>query len=86
MEINNNVEDCAALAEALSMPTEYLIEFIFQLYTNKCASMFRYFMNDGMLQIMSVNMSDQGIYTCIARTSLDEDNATALLTVLGKMV
>ncbi|XP_056279234.1 neural cell adhesion molecule L1-like protein isoform X3 [Pseudoliparis swirei] len=42
----------------------------------------RYFMNDGMLQIMSVNMSDQGIYTCIARTSLDEDNATALLTVL----
>ncbi|XP_034393105.1 neural cell adhesion molecule L1-like protein isoform X1 [Cyclopterus lumpus] len=42
----------------------------------------RYFMDDGMLQIMSVNLSDQGIYTCIARTSLDEDNATALLTVL----
>ncbi|XP_054464593.1 neural cell adhesion molecule L1-like protein isoform X2 [Anoplopoma fimbria] len=42
----------------------------------------RYFMDDGMLQIMSVNLSDQGIYKCIARTSLDEDNATALLTVL----
>uniref|UniRef100_A0A4W6CAE4 Cell adhesion molecule L1-like b n=1 Tax=Lates calcarifer TaxID=8187 RepID=A0A4W6CAE4_LATCA len=42
----------------------------------------RYFVDDGMLQIMSVNLSDQGIYTCIARTSLDEDNATALLTVL----
>lgn len=48
--------------------------------------MFRYFVDDNMLQIMNVNQSDQGIYTCIARTSLDEDNATALLTVLGKMV
>ncbi|TNN87711.1 Neural cell adhesion molecule L1-like protein [Liparis tanakae] len=46
----------------------------------------RYFMNEGVLQIMSVNMSDQGIYTCIARTSLDEDNATALLTVLEFIV
>ncbi|XP_032376525.1 neural cell adhesion molecule L1-like protein isoform X12 [Etheostoma spectabile] len=42
----------------------------------------RYFVDDGMLQIMNVNQSDQGIYTCIARTSLDEDNATAILTVL----
>ncbi|KAM7404540.1 hypothetical protein PAMP_011882 [Pampus punctatissimus] len=42
----------------------------------------RYFVDDGMLQIMNVNLSDQGLYTCIARTNLDEDNATALLTVL----
>ncbi|XP_053281049.1 neural cell adhesion molecule L1-like protein isoform X6 [Pleuronectes platessa] len=42
----------------------------------------RYFMDDGMLQIMNVNLSDQGIYTCIARTNLDEDNAAAHLTVL----
>uniref|UniRef100_A0A7N8XM24 Neural cell adhesion molecule L1-like protein n=1 Tax=Mastacembelus armatus TaxID=205130 RepID=A0A7N8XM24_9TELE len=42
----------------------------------------RYFVDNGMLQIMNVNLSDQGMYTCIARTSLDEDNATALLTVL----
>ncbi|KAM9351194.1 cell adhesion molecule L1-like a isoform 2-T3 [Symphorus nematophorus] len=42
----------------------------------------RYFVDDGMLQIMNVNLSDQGLYTCIARTSLDEDNATALLTIL----
>ncbi|XP_070765762.1 cell adhesion molecule L1-like a isoform X2 [Enoplosus armatus] len=42
----------------------------------------RYFAGDGMLQIMNVNLSDEGIYTCIARTSLDEDNATALLIVL----
>lgn len=48
--------------------------------------MFRYFADYGMLQIMSVNLSDQGAYTCVARTSLDEDNATALLTVLGEMV
>ncbi|XP_044067311.1 cell adhesion molecule L1-like a isoform X5 [Siniperca chuatsi] len=42
----------------------------------------RYFVANGVLQIMNVNLSDQGIYTCIARTSLDEDNAIALLTVL----
>uniref|UniRef100_A0A8D0D366 Cell adhesion molecule L1-like b n=1 Tax=Sander lucioperca TaxID=283035 RepID=A0A8D0D366_SANLU len=53
-----------------------------RLHTNKFAYMFRYFVDDNMLQIMNVNQSDQGIYTCIARTSLDEDNATALLTVL----
>lgn len=42
----------------------------------------RYSVDDGMLKIMNVNLSDQGIYTCIARTNLDEDNASALLTVL----
>ncbi|KAF7659163.1 hypothetical protein LDENG_00002490 [Lucifuga dentata] len=42
----------------------------------------RYFADDVMLQIMHVNQSDQGTYTCIARTSLDEDNSTAHLTVL----
>lgn len=42
----------------------------------------RHFVDDDMLQIMSVNLSDEGMYTCVARTSLDEDNATALLTVL----
>lgn len=39
-----------------------------------------------MLQIMNVNLSDEGMYTCIARTGLDEDSATALLTVLGKTI
>lgn len=42
----------------------------------------RYSVDDGTLQIMNVNLRDQGIYTCIARTSLDEDSATALFTVL----
>lgn len=41
-------------------------------------------MVDGMLRIMNVALSDGGIYTCVARTSLDEMNATALLTVLGE--
>ncbi|XP_041655398.1 neural cell adhesion molecule L1-like protein isoform X2 [Cheilinus undulatus] len=45
-------------------------------------SRFRYIADDWMLQIMNVNLSDQGFYTCIARTHLDEVNATALLTVL----
>lgn len=37
-----------------------------------------------MLQIMNVALDDGGIYMCIARTSLDETNVTALLTVLGE--
>lgn len=45
---------------------------------------FRYTVAGGMLQIMKVVLSDGGMYTCIARTSLDEMNATALLTVLGE--
>ncbi|XP_014884107.1 cell adhesion molecule L1-like a isoform X2 [Poecilia latipinna] len=43
---------------------------------------FRYKMEGDQLQIRDVNISDQGSYTCIARTSLDEDTATAFLTVL----
>lgn len=42
----------------------------------------RYIMEGDVLQIMNVNLSDQGMYTCIARTSLDEDTASAFLTVL----
>lgn len=45
---------------------------------------FRYVMDGGMLRIMNVDLSDGGLYTCIARTSLDEENATAFLTVLGE--
>lgn len=40
-------------------------------------------MEGDVLQVMNVNLSDQGMYTCIARTSLDEDTASAFLTVLG---
>ncbi|XP_037832766.1 neural cell adhesion molecule L1-like protein isoform X3 [Kryptolebias marmoratus] len=43
---------------------------------------FRYSVKGGLLQIMNVNLSDQGTYTCIAKTHLDEDAATAVLTVL----
>uniref|UniRef100_A0A3P8V7P1 Neural cell adhesion molecule L1 n=1 Tax=Cynoglossus semilaevis TaxID=244447 RepID=A0A3P8V7P1_CYNSE len=42
----------------------------------------RYFVEDGTLQIMSVNLTDEGTYSCTARTSLDEDSATAYVTVL----
>ncbi|XP_024149497.1 neural cell adhesion molecule L1-like protein isoform X2 [Oryzias melastigma] len=43
---------------------------------------FRYIRGDHKLQIMNVNLRDQGLYTCIARTRLDEVNATALIIVL----
>uniref|UniRef100_A0A8C7XXG5 Neural cell adhesion molecule L1-like protein n=1 Tax=Oryzias sinensis TaxID=183150 RepID=A0A8C7XXG5_9TELE len=42
----------------------------------------RYIRGDHNLQIMNVNLRDQGMYTCIARTSLDEVRATALIIVL----
>ncbi|XP_047463395.1 neural cell adhesion molecule L1-like protein isoform X3 [Mugil cephalus] len=42
----------------------------------------RYSMDTDGLQIMNVNLSDEGRYTCTATTSLDEDTAGALLTVL----
>lgn len=45
---------------------------------------FRYAVDGGMLRIMNADLSDGGLYACIARTSLDEENATALLTVLGE--
>ncbi|XP_022520142.2 cell adhesion molecule L1-like a isoform X4 [Astyanax mexicanus] len=38
--------------------------------------------NGGLLQIFNVSHNDKGLYTCIARTSLDEDTATARVTVL----
>ncbi|KAM4610533.1 cell adhesion molecule L1-like a isoform 2-T4 [Polymixia lowei] len=42
----------------------------------------RYSTDGGKLQIMNVNKSDQGVYTCTARTNLDKDTASAVLTVL----
>nr|XP_054601796.1 neural cell adhesion molecule L1-like protein isoform X3 [Nothobranchius furzeri] len=42
----------------------------------------RYNVTGGWLQIMNVNLRDEGRYTCIAKTNLDQDSASALLTVL----
>ncbi|XP_049893720.1 neural cell adhesion molecule L1-like protein isoform X4 [Epinephelus moara] len=42
----------------------------------------RYFVEDGILQIINVSHSDQGVYTCVARTPVDQDSASALLMVL----
>uniref|UniRef100_A0A1A7WN48 Neural cell adhesion molecule L1 n=1 Tax=Iconisemion striatum TaxID=60296 RepID=A0A1A7WN48_9TELE len=42
----------------------------------------RYNVTGGWLQIMNVNMRDEGRYTCIAKTNLDQDSASAVLTVL----
>ncbi|XP_051518827.1 cell adhesion molecule L1-like a isoform X1 [Myxocyprinus asiaticus] len=41
-----------------------------------------YFIEDGILQIVNVSHSDEGNYTCIVRTSLDQDRASAYITVL----
>lgn len=43
----------------------------------------RYQVDEGVLLVLSVNRSDQGVYTCIARTHMDQTTASAVLTVLG---
>ncbi|KAL4655901.1 neural cell adhesion molecule L1-like protein [Arapaima gigas] len=43
-----------------------------------------YIVDDGLLQIINVTHRDQGLYTCTARTSLDQDSASAHLVVLGE--
>ncbi|XP_028262343.1 neural cell adhesion molecule L1-like protein isoform X1 [Parambassis ranga] len=42
----------------------------------------RYFVEDGILHITNVSQRDQGVYTCVAKTPVDQDVASALLTVL----
>lgn len=42
----------------------------------------RYFVEDGILQIVNVSHRDQGVYTCLARTPMDGDKAAALLLVI----
>ncbi|XP_047439090.1 neural cell adhesion molecule L1-like protein isoform X3 [Mugil cephalus] len=42
----------------------------------------RYFLEDGILHIFNVSHIDQGVYTCVAKTPVDRDTATARLTVL----
>ncbi|XP_060749849.1 cell adhesion molecule L1-like a [Tachysurus vachellii] len=42
----------------------------------------RFYTDKGILQINNVSHTDKGMYTCIARTSLDQDTASAYVTVL----
>ncbi|XP_063767625.1 neural cell adhesion molecule L1-like protein isoform X2 [Eleginops maclovinus] len=42
----------------------------------------RYFVENGVLQITNVSHGDQGLFTCVARTPVDRDAASALLMVL----
>ncbi|XP_068598340.1 neural cell adhesion molecule L1-like protein isoform X1 [Brachionichthys hirsutus] len=41
-----------------------------------------YFVENGILHLINVSHGDQGVYTCVARTPLDRDTASALLLVL----
>nr|XP_015815437.2 neural cell adhesion molecule L1-like protein isoform X7 [Nothobranchius furzeri] len=42
----------------------------------------RYFVEDSVLHIVNVSHGDQGVYRCVARTPVDQDEASALLMVL----
>lgn len=44
----------------------------------------RYFVENGVLQIVNVSHGDRGVYTCVARTPVDGDEASATLLVLGE--
>lgn len=46
----------------------------------------RYFVENGVLQIINVSHADRGVYTCVARTPVDGDQASATLLVLGEPV
>lgn len=54
------------------------------VYTRSQPSINRYFVENGVLQIMNVSHGDQGVYTCVARTPVDRDTALAELLVLGE--
>uniref|UniRef100_A0A665VUI3 protein-tyrosine-phosphatase n=1 Tax=Echeneis naucrates TaxID=173247 RepID=A0A665VUI3_ECHNA len=45
----------------------------------------KYLVEDGILQIINVSHRDQGVYTCVARTPVDQDMASVLLMVLGEL-
>lgn len=45
----------------------------------------RFYTDEGILQINNVSHRDEGLYTCIARTSLDQVTASAYVTVLGML-
>lgn len=49
-----------------------------------CVFVFRFRVNSDSLTITDVTEDDAGLYTCIVNTTLDEDSASALLTVVGK--
>lgn len=45
---------------------------------------YRIILDKDTLFISSVTLKDQGVYTCVARTSLDSVTAESQLVVLGK--
>uniref|UniRef100_A0A8C9S0S4 Neural cell adhesion molecule L1-like protein n=1 Tax=Scleropages formosus TaxID=113540 RepID=A0A8C9S0S4_SCLFO len=47
-----------------------------------CLPVDRYIVDEGLLQIINVTHRDQGVYTCTARTLLDQDSGSAHLIVL----
>uniref|UniRef100_A0A7N8YN10 Cell adhesion molecule L1-like b n=1 Tax=Mastacembelus armatus TaxID=205130 RepID=A0A7N8YN10_9TELE len=55
-------------------------------YDKSFSNDFEYLMEDGILQITNVSHSDQGVYTCVARTPVDWDTASVLLMVLGELL
>ncbi|XP_039971758.1 neural cell adhesion molecule L1-like protein isoform X1 [Xiphias gladius] len=53
-----------------------------EIALNNTVNSSRYLVEDGILQIINVSHRDQGLYTCVARTPVDRDMASALLMVL----
>ena len=49
-------------------------------------STLRYVVDAESLTIRDVTEADEGTYTCMMNTSLDQDSASAMLTVVGMLV
>lgn len=49
-----------------------------------CVSDHRFRVDSDSLTIKDVTESDAGTYTCVVNTSLDQDSASARLTVVGE--
>lgn len=63
----------------------YLANFSLPLlYTPFFFFSYRIILDKDTLFISSVTLKDQGVYTCVARTSLDSVTAESQLVVLGK--
>lgn len=61
-----------------------IIKYIIKIYWIHC--IYRLIVGKENLTILNVTDKDDGTYTCVANTSLDSVSASAVLTVVGKIV
>lgn len=80
------------MMRGIKTETQFILTLLWKLWgkkTNKNASSFcdlcvvRFVVDTDSLTIKDVTDGDEGTYTCIMNTTLDQDSASAMLTVIG---